>query len=70
VSAQLPSQLGDALLAMARGSFSHSMNVVALVGSLMLAGTAVAVTLVLRGTSKPAETQGAAAAELTAAEIS
>jgi DHA2 family multidrug resistance protein-like MFS transporter len=33
-------------------AFSHSMNVVALVGSLMLAVTAVTVTLVLRGTSR------------------
>jgi DHA2 family multidrug resistance protein-like MFS transporter len=51
-------------------AFSHSMNVVALVGSLMLAVTAVTVTLVLRGTSKPAETEAVAADELTAAGIS
>jgi hypothetical protein len=36
----------------------------------MLAVTAVAGTLVLRGTSKPAENQEAAADELTAARIS
>jgi DHA2 family multidrug resistance protein-like MFS transporter len=69
-AAQLPGQLGDAVLAAARGSFSHSMNVVALVGSVMLAVTAVTVTLVLRGTSKPADTEEAATDELTAAGIS
>jgi DHA2 family multidrug resistance protein-like MFS transporter len=50
VAAQLPSQLGDLLLAGARTSFSHSMNVVAVVGALMLGMTAVTVTLILRGT--------------------
>jgi DHA2 family multidrug resistance protein-like MFS transporter len=70
VAAQLPGQLGDAVLAAARGSFSHSLNVVALVGSVMLAVTAVTVTLVLRGTSKPADTEEAATDELTAAGIS
>jgi DHA2 family multidrug resistance protein-like MFS transporter len=45
--------VGDALLAAARHSFSHSMNVAALVGTIMLAVTAVAVTLVLRGTTPP-----------------
>jgi DHA2 family multidrug resistance protein-like MFS transporter len=76
VSGQLPGQLGDAVLAAARGSFSHSLNVAALVGSVMLAVTAVTVTLVLRGTSKPTEsskpteTEEAAVDELTAAGIS
>ena len=50
VAHQLPGALGDALLSAARHSFSHSMNVAALVGTIMLAVTAVAVTLVLRGT--------------------
>jgi DHA2 family multidrug resistance protein-like MFS transporter len=70
VAAQLPGQLGDAVLAAARGSFSHSLNVVALVGSVMLAVTAVTVTLVLRGRSKPADSEEAATDELTAAGIS
>jgi DHA2 family multidrug resistance protein-like MFS transporter len=51
VAAQLPSQLGDLLLAAARTSFSHSMNTVAVVGTLLLAATAIAVTLILRGTT-------------------
>jgi MFS transporter, DHA2 family, multidrug resistance protein len=50
VAAQLPAQLADALLAATRHSFSHSMNVAALVGTVLLTVTAVAVTLVLRGT--------------------
>jgi DHA2 family multidrug resistance protein-like MFS transporter len=69
LSAQLPGQLGDAVLAAARGSFSHSLNVVALVGSVMLAATAMTVTLVLRGTNKQAETGVTAVDELTAAGI-
>lgn len=48
----LPGAAAEALLTAARASFSHSMNVAALVGTIMLAVTAVAVTLVLRGTAQ------------------
>ncbi|WP_020391846.1 MFS transporter [Kribbella catacumbae] len=50
VAAQLPVQLGEALISAARHSFSHSTNVAALVGTILLLTTAAAVTLVLRGT--------------------
>jgi DHA2 family multidrug resistance protein-like MFS transporter len=50
---QVPGQLGGTLLAVARDSFSHSMNVAALVGSVLLVMTAVTVTVMLRGTSGP-----------------
>jgi DHA2 family multidrug resistance protein-like MFS transporter len=63
VAAQLPSQLGDLLLTGARTSFSHSMNVVAVVGALMLGMTAVTVTLILRGTATPASPQDEATAD-------
>ena len=56
VASQLPGQAGEVLLAAARNSFSHSLNVVALVGAIMLALTAITVTLVLRGTSHPTST--------------
>jgi len=54
IAAHLPSQLSTLLLDAARSSFSHSLNVVATVGALLLAATAIAVTLLLRGTT-PAE---------------
>jgi MFS transporter, DHA2 family, multidrug resistance protein len=57
-AAQLPANLADALLTTARHSFNHSMNVAALVGTILLAATAVAVTLVLRGTSHPTSVGG------------
>jgi DHA2 family multidrug resistance protein-like MFS transporter len=57
-AAQLPANLADALLTTARHSFNHSMNVAALVGTILLAATAVAVTLVLRGTSHPTPVVG------------
>lgn len=57
-AAQLPANLADALLTTARHSFNHSMNVAALVGTILLAATAVAVTLVLRGTSHPTSVVG------------
>ncbi|HEU4946665.1 MAG TPA: MFS transporter [Kribbella sp.] len=56
-AAQLPAQVGGPLLAVARDSFSHSLNVVAVVGSLMLVVTAGVVTLVLRGTSRPVQVE-------------
>jgi DHA2 family multidrug resistance protein-like MFS transporter len=62
LAAHLPSQLSDLLLATARGSFSHSMNVVAAVGAVLLAMTAITVTLLLRGTAPTADS----AAETTA----
>ncbi|GAA1590621.1 MFS transporter [Kribbella sancticallisti] len=55
-ASQLPGAAGESLLAAARHAFSHSMNVAALVGTIMLAITAVAVTLVLRGTAHPTPT--------------
>jgi DHA2 family multidrug resistance protein-like MFS transporter len=64
-AAHLPAAAADALLTAARASFSHSMNVAALVGTIMLAVTAVAVTLVLRGT-----TQATAVAEGNEEEMS
>jgi DHA2 family multidrug resistance protein-like MFS transporter len=63
VAAQLPGQVGDALLTVARGSFSHSFNVVAVVGSVILVVTAIGTTLLLRGTSRPGGTEEAAADE-------
>jgi MFS transporter, DHA2 family, multidrug resistance protein len=54
----LPANLADALLTTVRHSFSHSMNVAALVGTVLLAATAIAVSLVLRGTSHPAPVAG------------
>jgi MFS transporter, DHA2 family, multidrug resistance protein len=54
IAAHLPTQLSTLLLDAARGSFSHSMNVVATVGALLLAAIAIAVTLLLRGTTSPA----------------
>ncbi len=50
-AAQLPADLGGAVIAAARHSFSHSMNVTALVGTVLLLCTAAAVTLTLRGTT-------------------
>ncbi len=54
-AAHLPAQLAETLLATARHAFTHSMNVVALVGGLLLLATAVASTLTLRGTTPAAE---------------
>ncbi|QNE18844.1 MFS transporter [Kribbella qitaiheensis] len=54
IAAHLPTQLGNLVLDAARLSFSHSLNVVATVGAVLLAATAIAVTLLLRGTSHPA----------------
>jgi DHA2 family multidrug resistance protein-like MFS transporter len=63
VAAQVPGQVGDALLTVARGSFSHSFNVVAVVGSVILVVTAIGTTVLLRGTSRPGGTEEAAADE-------
>ncbi|TDO49104.1 uncharacterized protein DUF2562 [Kribbella sp. VKM Ac-2527] len=52
VASSLPAPLQDLVLTAARHSFSHSMNVVALVGAIMLTATAVAVVFVLRGTQQ------------------
>ncbi|TWD79249.1 DHA2 family multidrug resistance protein-like MFS transporter [Kribbella amoyensis] len=54
VAAQLPAGLHDVVLTAARHSFNHSLNVVAVVGAVLLATTAVVVTLLLRGTNHPA----------------
>ncbi len=50
-AAHLPAQLADTVLTTARGAFTHSMNVVALVGALLLLATAITATLTLRGTT-------------------
>lgn len=50
-AAQLPADLAATLLTTARHSFSHSMNLTALVGAILLVATAITVTLVLRGTA-------------------
>jgi DHA2 family multidrug resistance protein-like MFS transporter len=65
VATQLPTQLGTAVLSAARHSFSHSMNVTALVGTILLAITAVAVTLVLRGTAETPNADTTAEADPT-----
>ncbi len=44
-AAHLPGELGTTLIAAARDSFSHSMNVVAIVGAAVLVATAVLVTV-------------------------
>jgi DHA2 family multidrug resistance protein-like MFS transporter len=54
-ASKLPAQLADTLLATARHAFTHSMNVVALVGGLLLLATAVVSTLTLRGTAPHVE---------------
>ncbi|HEY0471484.1 MAG TPA: MFS transporter [Kribbella sp.] len=69
VAAQLPSQLGDLLLAAARTSFSHSMNTVAVVGTLLLVATGITVTLVLRGTT-PEPTAESVQTEADPVEVS
>jgi MFS transporter, DHA2 family, multidrug resistance protein len=51
-AAQLPSQLAESLLATARHAFTHSMNVVAVIGGLLLLATSIASTLTLRGTTQ------------------
>ncbi|MEV5965204.1 MFS transporter [Kribbella sp. NPDC051952] len=50
-AAHLPGQAAEALLATARHAFTHSMNVVAVVGCILLLATAVVTTLTLRGTT-------------------
>jgi DHA2 family multidrug resistance protein-like MFS transporter len=56
IAAHLPSQLSTVVLDVTRHSFSHSMNVVATVGAVLLAATAITVTLLLRGTAHPTAT--------------
>ncbi|GAA0957051.1 MFS transporter [Kribbella koreensis] len=64
-ASQLPANLATTVLDAARHSFSHSMNVTALVGTILLTATAVTITLVLRGTTPtPNPTPVAAAADL------
>ena len=50
-AAHLPAQVADAILTTARDAFTHSMNVVSLVGCLLLLTTALAATLTLRRTT-------------------
>ena len=50
-AAHLPAQVADTILTTARHAFTHSMNVVSLVGCLLLLTTALAATLTLRGTT-------------------
>ena len=53
IAAHLPTQLGTVVLDAARHSFSHSMNVVATVGAILLLATAITITFLLRGTTHP-----------------
>ncbi len=62
-AAHLPADLATAVLTAARHSFSHSMNVTAVVGTLLLLATAVATTLVLRGTTPTPTTPESEVAE-------
>jgi DHA2 family multidrug resistance protein-like MFS transporter len=68
-AAHLPGQLADTVLTTARHAFTHSMNLVALVGTVLLLVTAVTATLTLRGTTHatPAETPAPEEADLASA---
>ncbi|GAA1112156.1 MFS transporter [Kribbella jejuensis] len=68
-AAHLPAQLADTVLTTARHAFTHSMNVVALVGAILLLTTAVTTTLTLRGTkpTTPTEAPAQEQADLTPA---
>jgi DHA2 family multidrug resistance protein-like MFS transporter len=66
-AAHLPGQLADTVLTTARHAFTHSMNVVALVGTLLLLATAVTATLTLRGTTYNAAPERAEEADLAPA---
>ncbi len=50
-AAHLPAEVADTILTTARHAFTHSMNVVSLVGCLLLLTAALAATLTLRGTT-------------------
>ncbi|HYU85165.1 MAG TPA: MFS transporter [Kribbellaceae bacterium] len=63
-AAQLPGQLAGTLLDVARDSFSHSMDVVAVVGAALLLATAVLVTAL--GSRTPATEEQPAAEEVAA----
>ncbi|WP_433162072.1 MFS transporter [Kribbella sp. CA-247076] len=52
-AAHLPADLAGAVLTTARHAFTHSLNVVAVVGCALLLATAVTATLLLRGTTPP-----------------
>jgi MFS transporter, DHA2 family, multidrug resistance protein len=54
-AAHLPGQLAETVLATARHAFTHSMNVVAVVGCVLLLVTAVVATTTLRGTATSPE---------------
>jgi DHA2 family multidrug resistance protein-like MFS transporter len=54
----LPPELAATALTTARHAFTHSLNVVAIVGCVLLLTTAVAATLTLRGTT-PVDNSGA-----------
>jgi MFS transporter, DHA2 family, multidrug resistance protein len=58
-AAHLPGQLAEAVLTTARHAFTHSMNVVALVGTVLLLTTAITTTLTLRNTTHPTPTDSA-----------
>ncbi|MEU4191192.1 MFS transporter [Kribbella sp. NPDC026611] len=55
-AAHLPAQLAETFLTTARHAFTHSMNVVAVVGAILLLATAVTSVIALRGTTAPAPT--------------
>ncbi|MFF0345880.1 MFS transporter [Kribbella sp. NPDC004875] len=65
-AAHLPAELAGTVLTTAQHAFTHGMNVVALVGTVLLLVTAVAATLTLRGTAPaaPAEEPASEEAEL------
>ncbi|MFG1620839.1 MFS transporter [Kribbella sp. NPDC049227] len=54
-AAHLPAQVAETVLATARHAFTHSMNVVAVVGCVLLLVTAVVATTTLRGTAASPE---------------
>jgi DHA2 family multidrug resistance protein-like MFS transporter len=56
-AAHLPAQLADTVLTTARHAFTHSMNVVAVVGTILLLATALTATLTLRGTAHATPTE-------------
>ncbi|MFI6674050.1 MFS transporter [Kribbella sp. NPDC050470] len=50
-AAHLPAPAAEAILTTARHAFTHSLNVVAIVGALLLLTTAISATLTLHGTT-------------------
>ena len=65
-AAHLPAQVAETVLATARHAFTHSMNVVAVVGCILLLATAVVATITLRGTARRPAPASSPELELTA----